>query len=133
MTTDFLMALGMVAPVYNLVMAIIVIYLFVRLFQMPNRLVYVKPWKMLFAAFVIYLFEEIFTVLRKVGVLDFPQFVNGLFEMVMIALFIYMLLLQKEYIKKTHVWRKKRVEHKAKVKKVKSRTVTRKAKRRSKR
>ena len=99
MTTQFEIALGIVAPFYNLVMAAIAFYLFLRLFHLPNRLVYLRPWKVLFAAFCVYLVEELFTVLRIIGVADLPRLINGLFEMIIISLFIYMLFLQKEYVK----------------------------------
>lgn len=99
MVSEYEIALGMVAPMYNLVLAAIVFYLFLKLFSLPNRLVYVKPWKVLFAAFLVYLVEEIFTVFRKIGVANIPTIFNGLFEMIIISLFIYMLFLQKEYVK----------------------------------
>ena len=99
MVSEFEMALGLVAPVYNLVLAGIIFYLFFKLFSLPNRLVFIKPWKVLFAAFLVYLVEEIFTVLRKIGIANLPTILNGIFEMVIISLFIYMLFLQKEYVK----------------------------------
>ena len=99
MAGEFEIALGMVAPFYNLVLAAIAMFLFMKLFSSPNRLVYLKPWKVLFAAFIIYIIEELFTVLRNIGVADLPVILNGIFEMVIISLFIYMLFIQKEYVK----------------------------------
>ena len=102
MTSEFEIALGLVAPIYNLILACIVFYLFIKLFSLPNRLVYLKPWKVLFAAFIVYVVEEILTVLRKTGITNFPTWftmINGIFEMIIIGLFIYMLFLQKEYVK----------------------------------
>lgn len=99
MVSEFEIALGLVAPVYNLVLGLITLYLFIKFFSLPNRLIYLKPWKVLFASFIIYVVEETFTVLRKVGLADLPTVFNGIFEMVIISLFIYMLFLQKEYIK----------------------------------
>ena len=100
MASEFEVALGLVAPIYNLVLGAIIFFLFLKLFSLPNRLVFLKPWKVLFAAFCIYIVEEVFTVLRKTGVApNFPTVVNGVFEMVIVSLFIYMLFLQKEYIK----------------------------------
>ncbi|MFH1054147.1 MAG: hypothetical protein V1740_07045 [Candidatus Woesearchaeota archaeon] len=114
MVTDFEIALGMVAPFYNLIMAAIVLFLFLKLFKLPNRLVYLKPWKVLFAAFIVYLFEEAFTVMRKLGVADVPIILNGLFEMIIISLFIYMLFLQKEYIKRIYRTRVRSLREKEK-------------------
>jgi len=100
MVTEFETALGLVTPFYNLILAVIILFLFMKFFRMPNRLVYMKPWKIIFAAFCIYLIEETFTVIRNLGLLDFPTIMNGIFEMIIISLFIYALLLQKEYLKK---------------------------------
>lgn len=100
MVTEFETALGLVTPFYNLILAIIILFLFLKFFRMPNRLIYMKPWKIIFAAFCIYLIEETFTVIRNLGLLDFPRIMNGIFEMIIISLFIYALLLQKEYLKK---------------------------------
>src|SRR3989338_5273527 len=99
MVSEFEYALSMVAPMYNLVLAAIALFLFIKLFSLPNRLIYLKPWKVLFAAFLIYLIEETFTVLRKIGFANLPIIINGIFEMIIISLFIYMLFVQKEYVK----------------------------------
>ena len=101
MASEFEIALGLVGPFYNLIFATIAFVLFVNLFRKPNSIVYLKPWKVIFIAFCIYIVEEVFTVLRKMGIIDFPTIMNGIFEMVIISLFIYMLFLQKEYLKKT--------------------------------
>jgi len=102
MASEFEIALGLVAPFYNLIFAAIAFILFIKLLRRPNNIVYLKPWKVVFLAFCIYLVEEIFTVLRNLGIVNFPTIINGIFEMVIISLFIYMLFLQKEYLKKTH-------------------------------
>jgi len=99
MVSEFEIALGMIAPFYNLILAAIAFFLFLKLFALPNRLVYLRPWKILFAAFIIYVIEEIFTVFRKIGIANLPVLLNGIFEMIIISLFIYMLFIQKEYVK----------------------------------
>ena len=93
-------ALGAVAPYYNLAMVCVAVYLFIKLFRTPIKAknVYVLPWKYLFAAVIIYILEEIFTVLRSAGIITIVEHVNGFFELVIISLFIYALLLNKEYI-----------------------------------
>ena len=92
---------GIVAPYYNLAMLIIVVILFAYLLKTPNKKkVFMAPWKYLFFAIMVFSLEEIMTVLGAAGILRFPQFIFGIFEMIMISLFIYMVLLQKENIKK---------------------------------
>lgn len=91
--------LGIVAPYYNLVLVLIVVALFIGLFRTKNEKIN-KPWKFLFIAVLIYILEEILTVLRAAGLPSLPRVFNGLFEMCMLSLFIYTLLLQKEAVKK---------------------------------
>jgi len=92
--------LGRVAPYYNLALVIIVVVLFLKLFKMPNKKTYIKPWKFLFAAVLVYVLEEVITVLSMADLIVVPKVVFPLFEMVIITLFIYVLLSQKESIKK---------------------------------
>ena len=100
--SSFGFELAAVAPYYNLAFAIICIYFFVKLFSAPlkNKRVFMLPWKLVFVSFLIFLVEEGFTVLRAIGVIDLPVHVNGFFELVIITIFIYALLIQREYIKK---------------------------------
>jgi len=103
--SEFTVALGMIAPYYNLGFVAIAIYLFIKLFRTHARRksrVYITPWVFVFAAVSIFIVEEIFTILRTVGVLNIPIHINGFFELVIVSLFIYGLLLQKEYIKIHH-------------------------------
>lgn len=101
--SEFTVALGLVAPWYNLGLVVISLWLFVKLFsvQVRQKGVYLKPWKFIFAALIIYILEEGLTVLRSAEILNIPQHINGFFEVSIITLFIYTLLLQEQYIKKT--------------------------------
>ncbi len=92
--------LGRIAPFYNLVLVVIVILLFLKLFKTQNKKTYIKPWKFLFAAVLVYLGEEIITVFDMAGLISVAKIVFPLIETVIITLFIYVLLLQKENIKK---------------------------------
>jgi len=92
--------IGRVAPIYNLVLVVVVIILFVHLFNTPRKKTYIKPWKFLFVAVLIFVVEEIITVLDQAAVIAVPKIVFPLLEMVIITAFIYMLLLQREYVKK---------------------------------
>jgi hypothetical protein len=100
--SDLGLALGTAAPYYNLVLVAILIYLFIKLFraQKINRRVYMMPWYLLFVALIIFVVEELFTVLRTAGILNFPAHINGFFELGIIAIFIYVLLIQKQHLKK---------------------------------
>lgn len=90
------------APIYNLGLVVIAIYLFVKLFTTPlrDKRVYILPWKLLFFAVVVFVIEEVLTILRYIDVVNIPQHINGFFELIIICTFIYTLLLQKEHMKK---------------------------------
>lgn len=95
-------AVAQVAPLYNLGLVVIVIILFMKLFNTPvrDRRVYLMPWKLIFGAFCVYVLEAVLTVLRGQGLLNIPIHINGFFEVLIIVLFIYALLLQKEHLSK---------------------------------
>jgi len=96
--TQFTEALGLVAPYYNLVFVAIVIILFIFFLKNPNKNIYLKPWKLLLTAILVYVVEEILTVLNNLDILNVSKLVNPLLEMIIISLFIYIVLLQKEYL-----------------------------------
>ena len=95
----FTECLGLVAPYYNLVGVAIVIVLFIKLFMQHKKGIYTLPWYFLFIAIIIYVIEETMTVMASAGSIKIPNLLFPIFEMLMISLFIYMLLLQKEYVK----------------------------------
>ena len=100
---DLGVALGMIAPYYNLAMVIVAVWLFCTLFKTePKAKVFLFPWKLLFFAVIVFIVEEILTVLRAVGLIDIPVHINALFELAIIAVFIYTLLLQREYVQKRY-------------------------------
>lgn len=91
-----------VAPLYNLGLVLITLYLFIKLFTTPvkDKRVYLMPWKILFFALVVFIIEEVLTIMRYIGIVDIPKHINGFFELIIICTFIYMLLLQQEHLKK---------------------------------
>ncbi len=97
------LAVAQVAPLYNLGLVIIAIFLFVKLFSTPirDKRVYLMPWKILFFALLVFIIEEVLTVLRGADIINIPKHINGFFELIIICTFLYMLLLQKEHIKLT--------------------------------
>ncbi len=100
--TELALALGLVAPYFNLALVIVVVALFIQLFRtkVTEKYVNLLPWKYVFAAFIVYILEELLTVLRSAGIVNVVEHVNGYFELIMISLFIYALLLNKEQISK---------------------------------
>ena len=92
--------LGRVAPFYNLFLVIIVILLFVRLFHLNPKKVYLKPWKLVFIALLVYVVEQVTAVLEMANIVDVSALLFPLMEMVIITIFIYLLLLQREFVAK---------------------------------
>ncbi len=95
-------AMNLAAPIYNLALVAIVIFMFIRLFRTkPVLPVYMKPWQYMFGVICVFILEEITTVLRATGVFEIEAYINGFFELVIVSLLIYLLLLQREHIIKT--------------------------------
>ena len=100
--------LGIVAPYYNLVLVIIVYTLFYYLFKAhKGKNLYIKHWKLLLIALIIFTIEQLMVVLQAARVFSYPLFFNGIFEMGIVGCFIYMLLLQKDHIKKNFTKKKR--------------------------
>ncbi|MBR9699470.1 hypothetical protein GOV09_03385 [Candidatus Woesearchaeota archaeon] len=93
-------ALGLVAPYYNLTLVVIVIALFVALFRYKETKTFMLPWRLLFNAVLIYVFEQVLAVLDIMGIIPVPRIFFGIFEFAIITIFIYLLLVQQQYIAK---------------------------------
>ena len=70
-------------------------------YNTPTKTIFVRPWKFLFFAILIYVIEEFFTVAEGLNLILLPVWLFPLFEMIIVILFIYMLLIQREHIKNT--------------------------------
>ncbi len=92
-------AIGIVAPLYNLLLVAVVIMMFMWLFSLRNKKIYTKPWKLVFVGVLIFIVEEVMTVLRSLSLISFHPALFPLFEMVILGLFIYSMLLQMQYVK----------------------------------
>jgi len=90
--------LGFVAPFYNLALVVVVVLMMIKVLRTPSKKVYVEPWKWLFYAILIFILEEILTVFDASGY-NINDLVYPLLETLIISCFIYMLLLQREYVK----------------------------------
>ncbi len=99
MTSFLEYALEAVAPLYNLALVLVVLVMFYFLFKKPNDRVYLKPWKFLLISLCVFVIEEILTVLTNFKFISYPLFINGILEIFIVSSFIYMLLLQKRYLK----------------------------------
>lgn len=84
----FAESLGLVAPLYNLVFVCIVLCLFLVLFSKSRS----RSWVLLFVAFCVYVFEELLTVLRKFLAVEIPRIMNGVLELGIVLLLIFVLL-----------------------------------------
>jgi len=102
--TPFTQAIAQVAPYYNLLFVVIAVYLFIQLFKtyQPGGKVFLKPWIYICLAMTLFVLETLITILRSADLLLITQHINGYFELAIIILFIYAVLLQKEYIKNTY-------------------------------
>ena len=100
--TGIVDAITISAPYYNLAFVLIVLFLFGKLFatKIRNKKVFLRPWRFLFAAVLVFIVEEFITVLRAAGIVTVTKHINGFFELIIIALFIYMLLVQKEHVER---------------------------------
>jgi hypothetical protein len=91
-----------VAPLFNLVLVVIVIILFLKLFKIHNPKRYTKPWGLLFGAVLLFVIEELFTVFRHLEVFELPLFMNGIFEIGIVGLFVFAVLEQMEHINRNY-------------------------------
>ena len=91
--------IGVGASYYNLAIAAIVFALFIKMIRMKSR-ISILPWKIIFAGFCIYIIEEVLTVMSKLNFVVLPVVLFPIFEMIIILLFIYALLEQRESLKR---------------------------------
>lgn len=97
-----LTSLGIAAPYYNLALVVVLMILFAVLFRTKNKKAFMKPWYLFFICICIFIIEEVLTVLRAAGLTAIPQYINAFFELAIITIFIYIVLIQREHIKKHH-------------------------------
>lgn len=93
-------AVGFVAPYYNLVLVLILVMVFIIFLRKTTKKVYKTPWKFLFAALMVYIIEEILTVLQGLNIITLSRLIAPILEMIIISLFIYMVFLQRDYLVK---------------------------------
>jgi hypothetical protein len=96
-----------IAPVYNIALSLIVFYLLTKLILLrrKNKNVFIKPWKYLFAAVSIFVLEEAITIFKVFGYISdaiIPRWFNAVFELIIVALFVYMLIEQINHVGKNY-------------------------------
>lgn len=98
--------LAQVAPYYNLVLVSVVVIMFIYLFKVANEKTHIRPWKFLFISICIYILVQVTSILRNADVINLPHITNAILETLIITLFIYMLLIQKEHVKNEKIPKK---------------------------
>ena len=97
--TELTAAFGLVTPYFNLVYGAIALWLLQKLLSFKKRKdVYIEPWKYLRFSLVAFMVEETLVIFYTLGIELVPRITFGFLEIVMITSFIYMLMLQKQYI-----------------------------------
>lgn len=101
MSHQFYVALGWIAPYYNIIFGAIALFMFYRLFSMKRRKdIFITPWYYLYLAILMFMIETVLAILYGWSIYIVPHFVFGILEMIMVTSFTYMLFLQREYIKR---------------------------------
>ena len=91
--------LQIIAPFYNLALVVVLIVLFVILFTLKSKGIFIKPWRYIFIALLVYVVEESIYILESLKIIPINVLIYPLLELVIITLFIYMLLIQRQRIK----------------------------------
>jgi len=94
-------SIALAAPYYNLILFAIAIILFLKLIPNATRRMYALPWNVLFVAVIVFLIEQLLSVLRQTGIVYSPVHINGFFQLVIASLLVYCLLIQKEHVQHT--------------------------------
>lgn len=103
-TNELTLALELAAPIYNLALVFVVIYLFAKMFSLKNKMnFYLLPWKLIFVSLMIFVAEEVITIMRGLGWISITKHINGFFELCMVIIYIYALLLQREHLHPSNV------------------------------
>ncbi|MBT3304152.1 hypothetical protein HN592_04695 [Candidatus Woesearchaeota archaeon] len=94
---------GKIAPLYNLAFSVIAFGLLIALIsiKMNHNKVFIKPWYYLLSALSVFILEELITALKFFNIISesaIPRWFNAVFELIMVALFIYMLFVQINHV-----------------------------------
>ncbi len=98
--TALQIAISQVAPLYNIAFVIIILFLFARLFSQQSKKRYLKPWRILYFAIILFIIEQSLVILSQQNIMQSPAILFPLIEFIIITSFIYMVLDQKLYLRK---------------------------------
>ncbi len=92
--TTLLEALTVASQLYNIIFIVITLVLFWILFTTQSKSKLSSSWKILFFSFMFLVAKEVLIVLRTNEILKPELYLNGLFDLAFIVLFLYTLLRQ---------------------------------------
>jgi hypothetical protein len=91
--------IGIAAQYYNLALVVLVLILYLSLLKLPAGKVFILPWKYIFLSLLVYVIEQVLSILNTTGVMPVDPLVFPMLEFVIITIFIYTLLTLREHIK----------------------------------
>ncbi len=77
-------------------MILVGVYLFSVLARIKSKKIDLTPWTFVFGALAVGLLEEVSIVLRSAQIVNIPIHINGFFEIIIISLLLYTLLLKRK-------------------------------------
>jgi hypothetical protein len=91
---------GIIFPFVNLIFMIVISYQFLLLYKKPRGHMYYRPWHGLMWAFIFFSIIQVITLLKKVDLIVYPTYINGILElMIIISLMfaVHAIKLRKKY------------------------------------
>jgi hypothetical protein len=91
---------GIIFPFINLIFILMISYQFLLLYKKPRGKMYYRPWHGLMWAFIFFSVIQILTLLKKINLIAYPMYINGLLEfMIIISLMftVHAIKLRKKY------------------------------------
>jgi hypothetical protein len=98
--------IGIAAQYYNLALVIVVLILYLKLLKLPSGKIYILPWKYIFLSLLVYVIEQVLSILNTAGAIAVSALVFPMLEFVIITIFIYTMLILREHIKGAKVEQK---------------------------
>jgi hypothetical protein len=71
---------GVIFPFINMIFMIIIVYQFILLYKKPRGKMYYRPWHGLMWAFFFFSVIIVLTFLKKISIIVYPFYINGVLE-----------------------------------------------------